>query len=153
MKNTLFKHLATQIIINAHPSQFTFARPVKGFNLSVETFIYVAKGDSKWEPIAIGEEIPIEHKADPSIRKINLFDLNNELPSSITLSMNDLIQIFFEYGIGRCFEMSLLPQLRPVVFILGADKFSTLFENPREMFEKAARLGGAGIVVFDKTEL
>jgi len=67
-------------------------------------YIYVAKDDLRWEPIAIGEEIPIEaieHKDDPNIHKINLFDLGHQLPPSITLSMDDLIQIFFEYGIGK----------------------------------------------------
>jgi hypothetical protein len=153
MKNILFKYLAARIIVDAHPSSFTFTRPTKNFNLFVDTFIYMAKSDSRWQPIAIGEEIPSEYRADPNICRVDLFDLDWQRPTSDTFDKDDLIEIFFEYGIGRCFEMSLLPELRPVVLILGVDRFRDYFKNPREVFEKAAKRGGAKIVVFDKTEL
>jgi hypothetical protein len=59
----------------------------------------------------------------------------------------------FEYGIGRCFENFWVPQLRPVVCILGAGRFNEHFKNPRELFELVAKWGGARYIFFDKIEL
>ena len=152
MNNLLFKYLSKQIIIDVFPSKFIVTRADKDLNFLIPTFVYLDNSGSKSLLLSIGEEPPSEHSTNRGIVRIDVFDAE-PLPPGTIFSRDDLIEFIFEFGIGRCFEMSLLPQLRPVVFILGVDRFNALLENPREVFEKSAKLGGAGIVVFDKTEL
>lgn len=149
----LFKYFAKRIIIDLHPSKFTFSIKEKDIKISFAPFLYLENGESMWMPIAIGEEIPKEQLAKSNIYRVELFNEDNKVPSDIVWNKEVLIQLLFEYGIGRCFENFWFPQLRPVVFILGASRFNAQLEHPKEVFENAAKRGGARIVVFDKTEL
>ena len=149
----LFKYFAKRIIIDLHPSKFTFSIKEKDINISFAPFLYLENGESMWMPIAIGEDISKEQLTKPNIYRVELFNLENKVPSDIVWNKEVLIQLLFEYGIGKCFENFWFPQLRPVVFILGVSRFSKHLENPKEVFEDAAKRGGARIVIFDKTEL
>ena len=75
------------------------------------------------------------------------------MPPRTTFSRADLVQVIFYYAIGKIYENDFLPTLRPVVFILGADRFVNYLTNPRDEFRIAAKNGGAKEVIFDKTNL
>ena len=110
-------------------------------------------GDT-WIPVSIGKEVQMEKiPADPNISRIDLFDLDRPIPPEIFNKQNP-INIFLEYGIGKCFEKSrLLPLNRPRIYFLGIDRFRDQFEDPREVFQKALKTARAGKVVFDKVDL
>jgi hypothetical protein len=151
--SSLFQYIAKRIIVDLHLSKFTFSIKEKDINISFAPFLYIENSESRWMPIAIGEEISKEQLTKSNIHRVELFNLENKVPSDIVWNKEVLIQLLFEYGIGRCFENFWFPQLRPVVFILGASRFSEQLEHPKEVFENAAKRGGARKVVFDKTEL
>jgi len=146
--------ISSKIIIDAYPSQFIFIRPAKDFRVSIHTFLYMTKFDKTWVPVSIGKEVPMEKlPADPNICRIDLFDVDHPIPSRIFNKQNP-INIFIEYGIGKCFEKSLLlPLNRPAVYFLGTDRFRDQFENPKEIFQKALKTARAGKVVFDQVDL
>lgn len=148
----IFKHFSRHIVIDASPAKFIFTRPDKQLSFSISTFIYLDNSEPKSALLSVGEELPKEHHAVPGIRKIDLFEMNTQLPPDTTFSRSELIQLFFEFGIGRCFEATIVPALRPVVTILGVSKFNNLLANPKDEFEKAAKRSGAGIVLFEKTD-
>jgi hypothetical protein len=149
----LFKLFSHRIIIDLHPSKFTFSIREKDVNVSFVPFLYLEKNESKWLPVAIGEEIPSELRGNPNIYKIDVKELNDSSPSESIMSGADFFQVMFEYGLGKCFERYWFPQLRPVVFILGANRFGKQFQDPKGMLEKAVKLSGAKVVVFDNIEL
>jgi hypothetical protein len=149
----LFKYFAKRIDVELHPSKFTFSINEKDINISFSPFLYLHWDKTMWTPIAIGEEIPIEYHNNPDIVRIDINDLRENLPSKSVISSEAFLQLLFEYGIGRCFESSLIPQLKPVVFIFGADRFNEHFKNPKTMFELVAKRGGAKYVAFDTMEL
>lgn len=151
--NFIFKHFAHRIVIDMYPSKFTFSVQGQDINISFAPFIYIETEDTEWVPIALGEEIPDEIRTQSNIYRIDIKDFNKNSPLSSTLGSQAFLKILFEYGIGKCFEKFRIPQLRPVVFVLGADRFTKQFEKPRDVFDKALRNGGAKIVIFDKTEL
>ena len=151
--NFVFTYFAKRIIIDLHPSKFTFSIKEKDIKISFAPFLYLYWDEEMWVPIAVGEEIPVEHRNNPDIVRIDISDLGDAQPSNSVISSEVFLQLLFEYGIGRCFESSWIPQLKPVVFIFGANRFNEHFKNPKEMFEPAAKRDGAKIVVFDKTEL
>ncbi|MBK8418746.1 hypothetical protein [Candidatus Villigracilis saccharophilus] len=151
--NFLFKYFAKQIVVNVHPSKFIFTCSKDNINFSIETFVYIDNGKSKSEFIAIGNELPSNQLTKPDIYRINIFDLNEPLPPRTTFSRADLIQVIFQYSIGKIYENDFLPTLRPVVFILGADGFTNYLANPRDELRVAAKNGGAKVVIFDKTDL
>jgi len=151
--SSIFTYLAKRIVIDLSPSKFIFSIKEKDINVSFAPFLYLEKGESMWVPIAIGEEISKEQHVKSNIYRVELFNLENKVSSDIVWNKEVLIQLLFEYGIGRCFENFWFPQLRPVVFILGASRFGEQLEHPKEVFENAAKRGGARTVIFDKTEL
>ena len=152
--NLLFKYFARQIVVDAHPSLFTFTCLKDNFTLSIATFVYIDNSRAKSFFIAIGEEVPSNYLlAKPDIYRINVFDLDVPLPPKTTLSRESLIQVIFEYGFGKAYENDILPKLRPIAFILGADRFNNYFSNPRNELRILAKHGGAKEVIFDKSEL
>ena len=151
--NPLFSYFAKRIIIDLSPSRFTFSIKEKDINISFSPFLYLEKGEAMWIPIAIGEEIPSEQRAGPNIYRIDINEIESESPSKPMLSSEGFLQLLFDYGIGRCFERFWFPQLRPMVFILSANRFSKQLKHPRAAFEIAAKRGGARVVIFDRTEL
>ena len=148
----MFKRFSKRIIVDISPQKFIFKLPDVNLNFPIPTFIYLDNSKSKSALISIGEELLNEHRTLPSIYKIDIFDLDTQLPPNTTFSRSDLIQIIFEFGIARCFETTIIPQLRPVVVILGADRFRNLFTTPKDELEKAAKRGGAGLVIFDNID-
>jgi hypothetical protein len=140
------------MIVDVYPSKFIFNSLHNNLNFSIATFVYLDNSKSKSMLIALGEEIP-EDQLLPETYRIDIFDMKTPLPPKTTLTREELHQILFEYGIGRCYEDTVIPILRPVVFILGASRFNKQFASPKDAFEKAAKRGGAGMVVMDKTEL
>jgi hypothetical protein len=149
----LFQYFSPRVIVDAYPSHFIFSRPARDFQVSVDTFIYLAKEQDRWLPIAISEEIPVEElrKDGRSIARVNVFDLDQPVPSGS--DREELIEILAEFGIGMCFVKAIVPPLRPVVHFLGADRFRDKFENPRKIFGTALKHGGASVVVFDQMDL
>ena len=145
---------SSKIIIDAYPSQFIFIRPAKDFRVSIHTFLYMTRMGDTWVPISIGKEVQMEKiPADPNVCRIDLFDLDRPIPPGIFNKQNP-ISIFIEYGIGKCFEKSiLLPLNRPVVYFLGTVRFKDQFENPRETFQKAFKTARTGRVIFDQADL
>jgi hypothetical protein len=153
MKDPLFTYFSPRVIVDAYPSHFVFSRPAKDFRISVDPFIYLAKDQDRWLPTSVGEEISKEDLCkDPSITRVDIFDLDQSIQFG-DYDREELIEVLVEFGIGMCFVKSILPPLRPVVHFFGADRFREKFENPREIFEKALKHGGAGIVVFDRMDL
>ena len=152
--NFLFKLFAKQIVIDAHPSRFTFTCLKDNFNLSIATFVYIDNSQAKSSFIAIGEEVPNNYLLEkPDIYRINVFDLDVPLPPKTTFSRESFFQVIFEYGFGKAYEKDILPKLRPIAFILGADRFNNYFSNPRNELRILAKRGGAKEVIFDKSEL
>lgn len=149
----IFKHFAHRIVIDMHPSKFTFSIQEKDIYVSFSPFVYIETEDMDWMPIALGEEIPDEVRSKSNIYRIDITDFDKNSSSNSILSSESFLRILFEYGLGKCFEKFRIPQLRPVVFVLGADRFTKQFEKPRDVFDKALRKGGASLVIFDKTEL
>jgi hypothetical protein len=149
----LYRYLSRRIIIDLYPSWFVFTLQGKNSSLCIATFLYFRKDEALWVPLAIGEEISSEYLSAPNIYRINLFGSNDHLPAEWSLDREVLIQLFLEYGIGKCFESFWLPQLRPIVFLLGADRFGAQFKNPGDVFAEAARCAGACLVILDRTEL
>jgi hypothetical protein len=146
------KYLAKRIVVDAYPSKFIFTRMDNGVNFSIATFVYLGNNGSGWTPLAIGEEIPREFLT-PDVHKFELFESPGHSPPASHLGPNALLQIFFEYGIGKCLGGDFLPNLRPVVFVLGANRFTGHFEDPKVKFDEILKRAGAAIVVFDKTEV
>jgi hypothetical protein len=149
----LFKNFAKRIIIDTHPSRFTFTCAKDDFYLSVATFIYIENSQTGSLLLTVGEEIPNNQPVNQDVHRINVFDVNEPLPPKTTYSRDDLIQAIFQYGMGKAYEKYILPRLRPIVFITGADRFASLFVNTRETFRIAAKLAGAKEIIFDKTDL
>lgn len=145
---------SSKIIIDAYPSQFIFIRPAKDFRVSIHTFLIMTKFDKTWVPVSIGKEVQMEKiPADPNICRIDLFAVEHPIPSEIFKKQNP-ISIFIEYGIGKCFEKSmLLPLQRPTVYFLGIDRFRDHLENSKEVFQKALKAARVGKVLFDKVDL
>jgi hypothetical protein len=125
----------------------------KNSSLCIATFLYLRKDENMWTPIAIGEDIPREQLSDPNVRRIRLFEPEDILPGDQASRQPELIQLLFEYGIGKCFESFWVPQLRPIVFLLGVERFGAQFKNPSDVFAEAARCAGARLVILDRTEL
>ena len=148
----LSKYLAKRIIIELSPLQFTFSIREKNICISFAPFMYLQRDENMWIPIAIGEEIPVEYSNNPDVFRIAINDFRENLSSNSIISNESFLQLLFEYGIGRCFESFWIPQLKSVVYILGASRFNEHFKNPREMLELVAKRGGAKHVVFDKIE-
>jgi hypothetical protein len=69
------------------------------------------------------------------------------------VNRNDLIEIIFKYGLSWFYRNDIIPRLRPIVFILGAERFNHFFANPKDDITIAAKNGGAKEIIFDKTDL
>ena len=150
--NFLFKYFAKRVVVDAHPSRFTFNCLKDNINFSVATFVYIDNSRTKSFFITIGEEVPNNHLAKPDIYRINVFDLDEPLPPKTTFTRDNLVQAIFEYGFGKVYENDILPRLRPIAFVLGADRFNGYFSNPRDELRNAAKRGGAKEVIFDRSE-
>lgn len=149
--NALFLHFSKHIILDASLSNFVFHRKDINFTHSLSTFVYLEKTETgKWALAYIGKEKP-KNGLTENIFGFDLFDISIELPLGV--SREESIQSILAYGIGMCFEKEFLPPLRPVVFLLGASRFTQYFENPGLELEKILKLAGAGVVIFDRTEL
>ncbi len=151
--NFLFKYFAKQIIIDVHPSRFTFTCSKDDVYFSIATFVYVDNSQAESIFIAIGQEIPNNYVGKPNIYRINVFNLDEELPPKTTFSREKLTQAIIEFGLGKIYEKYIFPRLRPVVFILGADRLNGYFRNPRDELRISAKCAGAKEVVFDKLEI
>ncbi|MBI3173842.1 MAG: hypothetical protein HYZ25_08990 [Chloroflexi bacterium] len=106
------------------------------------------KKKTTWEIAYLGEEIP--NKPLPE----NLIELDlfaSELPEGV--NRDEILQFILSYGIGTCFEKEFLPPLRPVIFLLGADRFNKYFKNPNLELEHILLRAGAGVVIIDRTEI
>ena len=151
--NIVFEKFARRIIVEMHPSKFTF-RDAKGDSVfSVETFLYLDNSGTKSSVISIGEPAPEKYKNKPDIYRVDVFSTDNSFPPKGTVNRGDLVQIIFQYGLFWFYRRDFIPLLRPIVFILGASRFDDFFVNPKDELKTAAKKGGAFEVFFDKTEL
>jgi hypothetical protein len=131
-----------------HDSFFTDQKDNQGFSL--ETSLSVDNRALKSSLVAIGEDVQRSYGEEAGIYRINVFNFNEPLPTGITFSRDNLIKAIFEYGIARIYEKHLIPKMRPVVYIRGADRFKNHFVNPRNELAIAAKEGGAMVVIFDE---
>jgi hypothetical protein len=151
--NIVFEKFARRIIVDMHPSRFTF-RDAKGDAVfSVETFLFLDNSGAKSSIISIGELAPEKYRNKPDIYRVDIFSADKSLPPKSTVTRSDLVEIIFQYGLLWFYRKDIVPLLRPIVFILGASRFDNFFVNPKDELKTAAKKGGAFEVFFDKTEL
>ena len=141
-----FKLFSKRIIVYVSPTMFTFRTKDNSFSIQPSVNVFEENGEIKI--FSIGENAP---ESEPGIKQINIF--NEEVHLTERKNKPDFLQAFLEYCIGKIFQLKFLPQVRPVVFILGSNKFDTLLCGfQKDILESAFRSAGASKVFFDRTE-
>ena len=141
-----FKLFSQRIVVDVSPTMFTFR--TKDDSFSIQPSVNIFEENGKANIVAIGENAP---ESEPRIKHIDIFDNKTYLPEKI--NKPDFLQAFLEYCIAKIFLLKFLPQVRPVVFILGSNKFDTLLCGfQKDILENAFLSAGAGKVFFDSTE-
>jgi hypothetical protein len=147
----LHKRFAKRIIVDLYPTFFTFICEKENCNVSVPTLVFLGTDQLKTEVVAIGEP-PKYPTSYPIIQRIDVFSADAPSLLKTTLTREDLISYIFEFGILNLFTPSIIPNLKPLVFLLGADRFTSILPNSKALFEKCALRAGAIEVFFDTTE-
>ena len=141
-----FKLFSQRIIVDVSPTMFTFR--TKDNSFSIQPSVNIFEENEKVNIIAFGENAP---ESEPRIKQINIF--NKEAHLTERKNKPDFLQAFLEYCIGKTFQLKFLPQVRPIVFILGSNKFDTLLCGfQKDILESAFLSAGASKVFFDRTE-
>ena len=140
------KLFAPRIIVDASPTLFTIK--TKDNSFSIQPSVSIVEENRKANIIAIGEHDP---ELDLKVKQIGIFDNEVLLPETLTKSV--LFQLFFEYCIGKIFQSRFILIPRPVIFILGSNRFNTILCGfQKDVFENALFASGASKVFFDRTE-
>lgn len=149
IRKALFLRLSKHLIIDASISRFVFQRKDINFTYSLSSFVYLQKEkNNKWEIAYLSEGIRNKPLSENLIG-LDLF--SPELPEGV--NRDEILQFILSYGIGTCFEKEFLPSLRPVVFLLGANRFNQYFKYPNLQLEQILLRAGAGVVILDRTEI
>lgn len=151
--NIVFEKYARRIIVDMSLSRFAFRNAKDNSIFNVDTFLYLDNSKSKSSIVSIGEIAPEKYLSKPDVYRVNVFDTGNSFPPKSTVNRNDLIEIIFKYGLSWFYRNDIIPRLRPIVFILGTERFNDYFANPKDDITIAAKNGGAKEIIFDKTDL
>jgi hypothetical protein len=150
MMKFLAMHFTRRIVIDVSPTRFTFTCPKRNYTNSVTTSVYMKHTGSKYVLTAVGEEAAIGCRSGPDIQRIEVFNFAEPLPAGANFTRDILIEALFEFGLGKVYEKTVIPEIRPVVYIHGAERFQDRFDNPREKLGALAKDGGAMVVIFDE---
>ena len=141
-----FKLFSQQIIVDVSPTMFTFR--TKDNSFSIQPSVNIFEENEKVNIIAFGENAP---ESEPRIKQINIF--NKEAHLTERKNKPDFLQAFLEYCIGKIFQSRFILIPRPVIFILGSNRFNTILCGfQKDVFENALFASGASKVFFDRTE-
>src|SRR5512138_3699424 len=120
--------LIPEIVINISPESFHFICEDRQFLL--DTCVHLEYDENgNYQFISIGEKTII-----PDTVFVALFE-NQPLDPSI--ERFDLLTGFMEYGIGRIFEKSRRPALKPKIILKGVENFSKHFSGYHKFFLEA----------------
>lgn len=108
--------ISPEIIVTISPNSVQFQW--KENQLQLEPYVNI--NVSQMAPVRIGEKVEI-----PGTILIGVFDPKSELPSYP--DKFPMLQMIFEYGIGKMFERRYFPMLKPIMIVRGIDSLKDIF--------------------------